>query len=323
VGGSRNPLTKSTETLTLSTSLETPDQIAFVRDFNRFYSARMGMTRYGLHKTGHQLAEARVLYELGQGVTATAALRRRLAMDGGQLSRLLKRLEEEGVIDRLPSMRDGRRQSVRLTEDGKQAFALLDERSRAEVGELLRHVPDPDGVIEAMRQLRRRIEGERRMTIRDELGPGDLGWLVERHGVLYAREYGWDQSFERLVAKIAADFNPQQDRAWIAEVDGDRAGAVLCVHEDETTAWLRTLLVEPYARGFGLGKRLVQAVIEHARRRGYRTLTLWTNDVLVEARHLYEREGFELVSEAPHRAFGHDLIEQTWSLTLQPWTETS
>ena len=172
-----------------------------------------------------------------------------------------------------------------------------------------------------MQRLRAAIEPTRETVIRG-LRPGDLGWLVERHGVLYAREYGWDASFERLVAQIAADFDPDQDRAWIAEVDGERAGAVLCVHDTPETAKLRTLLVEPRARGLGLGTRLVDEVIEHARRRGYRTLTLWTNDVLHAARRIYERAGFTLQHEAPHRAFGHDLTEQTWSLTLQPWTET-
>ena len=159
------------------------------------------------------------------------------------------------------------------------------------------------------------------MTIRG-LQPGDLGWLVERHGVLYAREYGWDQSFERLVARIVADFNPETDRAWIAET-GERVGAVLCVHQDDRTAKLRTLLVEPQARGLGVGTTLVQEVIRHAKQRGYETLTLWTNDVLHAARRIYEREGFTLQDEQPNPAFGHDLVEQTWSLTLSAWTETS
>jgi GNAT superfamily N-acetyltransferase len=172
-----------------------------------------------------------------------------------------------------------------------------------------------------MRHLHAAIEPARETVIRG-LQPGDLGWLVERHGVLYTREYGWDSSFERLVAQIAADFDPDKDRAWIAEVDGERAGAVLCVHDTPQTAKLRTLLVEPRARGLGLGTRLVDQVIEHARNRRYRTLTLWTNDILHAARRIYERAGFTLQHEAPHRAFGHDLVEQTWSLTLQAWTET-
>ena len=159
------------------------------------------------------------------------------------------------------------------------------------------------------------------LRLRDP-GPGDLGWIVQRHGELYSREYGDDESFERLVAQIAADFDPRQDRAWIATRNGTRLGAVLCVHHDNSTAKLRTLLVEPQARNLGLGTTLVNEVIKHATNRGYSTLTLWTNDVLTAARHIYERAGFTLQSEAPNPAFGHDLTEQTWSLTLRPWTET-
>jgi GNAT superfamily N-acetyltransferase len=172
-----------------------------------------------------------------------------------------------------------------------------------------------------MRRLRAAIEPARDTIIRGPR-PGDLGWLVERHGALYAREYGWSSEFECLVAQIAADFDPANDRAWIAEVDGERAGAVLCVHDTPEMAMLRTLVVEPRARGLGLGTRLVEEVVAHASQRGYRTLTLWTNDILHAARRIYERAGFTLEHEAPHHAFGHDLTEQTWSLTLHPWTET-
>jgi DNA-binding MarR family transcriptional regulator/GNAT superfamily N-acetyltransferase len=299
-----------------------PEQIDAVRDFNRFYTSRLGMTRNGLHRTTHPLAEARVLYELGtHGVIETSALREALAIDAGQLSRLVKRLEEQGVITRLASPQDARRQQLELTPQGTQAFERLDEGSRHEVATLLDALPDPQAALAAMRRLRNAIEGDRTITIRG-LQPGDLGWLVERHGVLYAREYGWDDSFERLVAQIAADFDPQKDRAWIAETNQQRAGAVLCVHDTPERATLRTLLVEPHARGLGLGKQLVDEVIRHATTRGYTTLNLWTNDVLHAARRIYERAGFTLISEAPHHAFGHDLTEQTWSLTLHPWTET-
>jgi DNA-binding MarR family transcriptional regulator len=300
------------------------EDIAAVRDFNRFYTSRLGMTRNGLHRTTHALAEARVLYELGaHGVLETSALKDALAIDAGQLSRLVKRLEEQGLLRRLPSPRDARRQQVRLTPDGEDAFERLDEGSKEEVGALLDALPDARAAIAAMRSLRDAIEParERTVVIRG-LEPGDLGWLVERHGVLYTREYGWDESFERLVAQIAANFDPQKDRAWIAEVNDQRAAAVLCVHDTPANAKLRTLLVEPEARGLGLGTRLVDEVVKHARRSGYGTLTLWTNDVLHAARRIYERAGFTLRHEAPHRAFGHDLVEQTWSLTLQPWTET-
>jgi GNAT superfamily N-acetyltransferase len=202
-----------------------------------------------------------------------------------------------------------------------ETYETLDRRSADEVGALLEDV-DREGVLDAMRRLRSVLETRRKVQIRG-LEAGDLGWLVERHGVLYAREYGWDQSFERLVASIAAEYNPQIDHAWIAEVNDLRAGAVLCVHDTETTARLRTLLVEPSARGLGLGTRLVDEVIRHAKHRGYAELQLWTNDVLHAARRIYERAGFTLTHEAPHRAFGHDLVEQTWSLNLTAWTETS
>jgi DNA-binding MarR family transcriptional regulator len=306
----------------MSTTVADPSHIAAAREFSRFYTAKLGMTRSSVYRTRFSLAEARVLYELGAGVDAVAALKRRTAMDGGQLSRLLKRLEAEGLIERLPSPTDGRKQLVKLTGDGEDAYAALDETSREEVGALLDQAADPAAAIAAMEQLTRALGTKRyAVTIRGP-EPGDFGWLVERHGVLYAREYGWDASFERLVAQIAAEFDPAKDRAWIAEADGSRAGAVLCVHHAETTAKLRTLLVEPSARGLGLGTRLVEEVIKHARARGYETLTLWTNDVLHAARRVYEKTGFQLQSEAPHHAFGHDLVEQTWSLTLHPWTET-
>src|SRR4051794_25282427 len=247
-------------------------QIEALRDFNRFYTTRLGMTRHGLHNTTHPLAEARVLYELGtRGTQETSALREALEIDAGQLSRLLHRLRGDGLVERLPSPADARRQRVGLTAAGERAFGTLDQGSREEVGALLDALPDPRAALEAMRRLRAAIEPAREVVIRD-LEIGDLGWMVERHGVLYAREYGWDGSFERLVARIAADFDPGRDRGWIAELDQERAGVVLCVHDAADTAKLRTLLVEPRARGLGLGAALVDRVIEHATSRGYRTL---------------------------------------------------
>jgi GNAT superfamily N-acetyltransferase/DNA-binding MarR family transcriptional regulator len=293
-------------------------QIEAVRDFNRFYTARMGLTKGRYLGTGHPLAEARVLYELGQGTTETAQLKTRLDIDPGQLSRLITRLESQGLLEKRTN---GRAQQLELTEQGRATYERLNARSAEEIGRILDGLRDAHEVVQAMRELKTAIEPDDTLLIRG-LEPGDLGWLVERHGVVYAREYGWDQSFERLVAQIAADFDPQQDRAWIAEHNGKRAGAVLCVHHDERMAKLRTLLVEPHARGLGLGTRLVEEVIKHARSRGYETITLWTNDVLHAARRIYERKGFTLQHEAPHHAFGHDLVEQTWSLTLKPWTET-
>jgi DNA-binding MarR family transcriptional regulator/N-acetylglutamate synthase-like GNAT family acetyltransferase len=300
-----------------------PQHVEAVRAFNRFYTSRLGMTRNGLHKTAHPLAEARVLYELGaNGSTETTALKEGLRIDAGQLSRLLSRLERQDLLSRQPSPLDARRRQVRLTPEGRAIFEQLDEGSRREIAALLDALPDPAHVVQAMQDLQRAIEPGGGVLIRGP-EPGDLGWLVERHGALYAREYGWDESFERLVASIVAQFDPATDRAWIAEANGSRAGAVLCVHESSDTAKLRTLLVEPHARNLGIGTRLVDEVVKHARQRGYKTLVLWTNDVLHAARRLYERAGFTLQHEAPHHAFGHDLVEQTWSLNLKPWTETS
>jgi DNA-binding MarR family transcriptional regulator/N-acetylglutamate synthase-like GNAT family acetyltransferase len=294
------------------------ERIDAVRAFNRFYTRRLGLVRGGLVKTPHPLAEARVLYELGHnGGLETSELRAILEVDAGQLSRLLARLESEGLLGREPSPGDARRRRVRLTPAGEAAFATLDGRTVEQIGALLDELGDArqERLVAALGDVRAVLEPRGEIALRG-LEPGDLGWIVARHGVLYTREYGWDGSFEVLVASIMGAFRPDLDRAWIAELDGRRAGCVLCVHADERTAKLRTLLVEPEARGHGLGSRLVGAVIDHARSRGYAELTLWTNDVLADARRIYERAGFALVGEAPHHAFGHDLVEQTWSLNL-------
>jgi DNA-binding MarR family transcriptional regulator/GNAT superfamily N-acetyltransferase len=297
------------------------ERIARVRAFNRFYTGRLGLVRGGLVRTPHPLAEARVLYELGQrDETGVSDLRAALELDAGQLSRLLGRLEGDGLVTRERSAEDARRQRVRLTPRGAAAFATLDRRTVQQVGELLDALPDErqDELIHALAVVRD-VLGDTpppRTVLLRGLRPGDLGWIVERHGVLYAREYGWDASFETLVASIMGEFDPARDAAWIAEASGRRAGCVLCVRKDARTAQLRTLLVEPEARGLGLGVRLVDECVRHARREGCAELVLWTNDVLVAARRIYERAGFVLTHEAPHHAFGHDLVEQTWSLTL-------
>jgi GNAT superfamily N-acetyltransferase/DNA-binding MarR family transcriptional regulator len=294
------------------------EHVDAVREFNRFYTRRLGLTRNGY--ANRSLAEARVIFELGaNAVTEVQDLKTRLDIDAGQLSRVLARLD--GLVTRTASPDDARKQRVALTPDGREVFQHIDEESSQEIARTLDALKDPEAVVQRMRALRRAIEPDETVVIRS-LQPGDLGWLVERHGVLYAREYRWDDSFERLVARIAADYDPQRDRAFVAELDGERAGMVLCVHHDAHTAKLRTLIVEPRARGLGLGTRLVTEVIRHARRSGYETLTLWTNDVLHAARRIYERHGFVLQHEAAHHAFGHDLTEQTWSLTLNAWTET-
>jgi DNA-binding MarR family transcriptional regulator/GNAT superfamily N-acetyltransferase len=303
----------------------TDDRVAAVRAFNRFYTGRIGVLGDFLH-TQHSLTEARVIYELGhRGVAEVADLRRELEIDAGYLSRLLSRLEDQGLLVRERSADDARRQRVRLTHDGEAVFGDLDQRSAAEIGELL------DGLGE---ERQRRLVAAMQVIadVLDDEGPsdgalvlraphpGEYGWIAQRHGAVYADEYAWDETFESLVARIVADFVDRRDArreaAWIAELDGEPVGCVLCVHEDDDTAKLRLLLVEPRARGRGIGGRLIDECLRFARRAGYERIVLWTNDVLHDARRLYERAGFELLESAPHHAFGHDLVEQTWGRRL-------
>jgi len=302
--------------------------VAEVRAFNRFYTRVIGVLSDGLLRTPYSLTEARVIFELahaGDGAEV-AALRRDLGLDAGYLSRMLARFESDRLVIRSPAPHDARRQVVRLTGRGRAVFDTLDARSAADIGALLAPV-GPEGrrrLLTAMAEIRGVLDKPRpvghAVTLRGP-GPGDLGWVVQRHGALYAAEYGWDATFEALVARIVADFadraDPARERGWIAEVDGEPAGCVLCVRGDEPgEAKLRLLLVEPAARGHGVGTRLVDACVAYAREAGYRRLTLWTNDVLVTARRLYERAGFRLVDREPHHSFGHDLVGEYWALDL-------
>jgi DNA-binding MarR family transcriptional regulator/GNAT superfamily N-acetyltransferase len=301
------------------------DRVAAVRAFNRFYTARIGVLRDGLLRTSHSLTEARVLYELGQReVTEVADLRRELDIDAGFLSRLLARLQTNGLVARERSSDDARRQRVRLTDEGRAAFAELDRRSADEIGAVLGALSEDDQTrlvasMDAVRDVLTQAPPSTGFVMRAPR-PGDLGWIVQRHGALYAQQYGWDESFEALVARIVAEYaehhDPRREAAWIAEVDGEPAGCVLCTRREDDVAQLRLLLVEPRARGRGIGARLIEECLRFAQRAGYDRITLWTNDVLHEARRLYERAGFELVESAPHHAFGHDLVEQTWARPL-------
>ena len=301
------------------------DRVAAVRAFNRFYTARIGVLRDGLLRTPHSLTEARVLYELGQReVTEVADLRRELDIDAGFLSRLLARLQRDGLLARERSTNDARRQRIRLTDEGTAAFAELDRRSADEIGAVLGALSEDDqkrlvAAMDTVHDVLTQAPPAAGFVLRAPR-PGDFGWIVQRHGALYAEQYGWDESFEALVARIVADYaeehDPRREAAWIAEVEGEPAGCVLCVRREDDVAQLRLLLVEPRARGRGIGARLIEECLRFAQRAGYTRITLWTNDVLHEARRLYERAGFELVESAPHHSFGHDLVEQTWARAL-------
>jgi DNA-binding MarR family transcriptional regulator/GNAT superfamily N-acetyltransferase len=301
------------------------DAVDTVRRFNRFYTNLIGVLRGGLLDSPYSLTEARVLFELARGdVHEVVDLRPALDIDAGYLSRILRRLVGDGLAETERSTMDGRRQLIRLTPAGQKAFAELDARSTVQIEGLLGGLDEPARrrLVGAMGTIEALLSDARKPTsvVLRPFAPGDLGWVVQRHGVLYAEQYGWDQSFEVLVARIVADYganrDPVRENAWIAEVDGAPVGCVFCVRRDDVTAQLRLLLVEPSARGAGVGSRLVEECLRFARRAGYREIVLWTNDVLVEARRIYQRAGFELVSSSPHHSFGKDLLQQDWRLFL-------
>lgn len=301
------------------------DQIAAIRRFNRFYTRQIGLLDEGLLKSPFSLTEARVLYELAHrdGLTASD-LGRDLGLDAGYLSRILKKFEGQGLLDRTPAESDARQSVLALTGAGRAAFAPLNSASSAEVRALLRGLP-PDSrerLVDAMRTIGRLLGDEPPPVayILRPPEPGDLGLIVSQQMRLYHREYGWDWTFEGLAAEIVAhfvaNFDPDRERGWVAERDGAVVGAVFCVRATDELAKLRMLHVEPAARGLGIGRRLVDEVIRFARARGYRRVTLWTNDVLVSARRIYHAAGFRLVEEERHHAFGHDLVGQNWELAL-------
>jgi DNA-binding MarR family transcriptional regulator/GNAT superfamily N-acetyltransferase len=306
------------------TDAELAGRVATVRAFNRLYTGVIGVLDEGPADAEYSLPEARVLFELTQrDPLPVTDLRKRLDLDAGYASRLLARLEARGLIVRERSDEDARRQLVRPTAAGRDAFALLNRRSTEQIGGLLRRFPDEDQqrLLTAMRTIGD-VVGERRrdpaLVLRPPR-PGDLGWVVQRHGALYAREYGFDDRFEGLVARVAADFVAGRDEPrqalWIAELDGERAGSIACTRSRDTdTAQLRLLLVEPSARGHGVGKRLVTECVEFAKAHGYRAMELWTVSVLAAARGIYRAAGFEVVREEPHDGFGPPLTDETWRL---------
>ena len=298
-----------------------------VRRFNRFYTQQIGMLRRGLYDSPWSLAAARVLYELGRAdrpVTATD-LARDLGLDHGYLSRILRGFVARGYVRKSRPAGDARRFELRLTAAGWKAFLPLDRASQDRIAVLLAPLSDDVQlrIVDAMRTVEALLgDGSANAApfVLRPHRPGDIGWVISRHGALYAQEYGWDASFEALVADIAARFirryNPERECCWIAERDGMNVGSAFVVAKSPTVAQLRLLIVEPSARGAGIGRRLVAECIAFARRSRYRRMMLWTNRGLDAARHLYEDAGFRLVAEAPHHSFGKDLIGQTFVLRL-------
>lgn len=296
-----------------------------VRRFNRRWTEVLGLLERGLLDTEYSLPEARVIFELAQrAVWQRSELRDRLGMDASFLTRVLNRLREQDLVTLSQSEHDGRALDVALTQSGQEVYSMLDGRSAEQVGALLAPLSsDQQRVVgEALTTVTHLLSPAERTgeVMLRGLAPGDLGWVIGRNGSIYADEYGWNLDFEGLVARIVAEFHdgftPGRERAWIAEVDGARAGCVFCCDRGDDVAQLRVLLVEPWARGLGVGTRLVDECIAFARAAGYRRMMLWTNDILTAARRIYERVGFTLVEEDNHHSFGRDLVGQNWELEL-------
>ncbi|HEY9244788.1 MAG TPA: helix-turn-helix domain-containing GNAT family N-acetyltransferase [Streptosporangiaceae bacterium] len=301
----------------------TPGRISAVREFNRVYTNLIGLLRGSYLDSPYSLTEARVLFELAHGTECEiSALRSSLDIDAGYLSRILARLEGDGLITREKSAADARRRVIALTSRGREVFADLDQRSAAGIAGLLGRLTEPQQqrLTTAMGTIRDIVTaGPPAAFVLRAPQPGDLGWVIQRNAALYAQEYGWDASYEALVAQIVADYAGRDDpgeAGWIAELDGSPVGCVFCMRKSESTAQLRLLLVEPRARGRGLGERLVAECLSFARQAGYAEIVLWTNDVLAAARRIYQRAGFELVDSGRHHSFGHDLVGQNWRLAL-------
>jgi DNA-binding MarR family transcriptional regulator/GNAT superfamily N-acetyltransferase len=303
------------------------EKVEAVRRFDRFYTNRIGLLKPGLLKTRFPLTQARIIFELAQRDDLTAsALTRTLDIDAGYLSRILSAFEKDGLIQKSPSKSDNRHRLLKLTAKGRKAFSVLNERSNRKNTALLQSLSpeDQQRLLQAMSTLEGLLGAQAKPAgpyLLRPHRPGDIGWIIHRHGVLYAEEYGFDETFEALVADILARFiqhhDPKREYLWIAEQDGERVGSILIVDAGEEVAQLRILLVEPKARGRGIGKRLIEECVDFSKRAGYKKIKLWTQSILVAARHLYEKAGFTLVEEKPHRSFGRDLVAQIWELPLR------
>ena len=305
----------------------TPDDVAAIRRFNRFYTRQLGLLAESMLASPYSLSEARVLYELANRPDTTASdLIRELGLDAGYLSRMLKKFEDQGLIRRAPAEDDARRAHIALTSKGRSAFAPLDRGSHEAVVAMLGTMAASDRprFVTATKTIARLL-GEPPATaepyILRGLETGDAGWITHRQALIYAQEYGWTSpKFEALLAEILSKFithfDPQHERAWIAERDGEVVGSVFVARASPEVAQLRLLYVDPSARGLGLGRRLVDECIRFSRAKGYKTLMLWTHDILVPAVRIYEAAGFKLIREERHNEFGHDVNGQFWELGL-------
>ena len=302
-------------------------QVAAIRAFTRFYTRKIGVVD-GMASSPFSLAEARVLYELAHRERPTAtAICKELGLDAGYISRILRDFERRKLVTREPSKTDERQRFLSLTAKGQRAFTPLDERSGRNVAAMLQGLSPTERkhVVDAVQTVHRLLgdtaESPRTPYLLRPHQPGDMGWIVHRQAILYAEEYGWDGTYEALAAEVAAQFiknyDPKRERAWVAEKDGERVGAVFVAKESDAVAKLRLLHVEPEARGLGIGKRLVAECIRFTRQAGYQKMTLWTQSVLHAARHIYKEAGFQVVREEKHHSFGKDLTAETWELKLK------
>ncbi|MGA2883250.1 MAG: helix-turn-helix domain-containing GNAT family N-acetyltransferase [Bryobacteraceae bacterium] len=302
------------------------DQVGAVRRFNRFYTRQIGLLGKGYLDSPFTLAEVRVLYELAHRDAPTASeIGKALRLDAGYLSRMLLSFRKRGFLARKASQKDARRSHLSLTKQGRAEFRALEAKSEAGVSKMIERLSTEEqnrltgamGTVE--RLLGERTEPKTPYLLRAHQ-PGDMGWVIHRHGVLYAQEYGWDERFEALVARIAAEFiqkfDAKRERCWIAERDGAIVGSVFLVRKSDRVAKLRLLLVEPSARGLGIGGRLVCECVRFARQVGYRKITLWTQSNLAAARHIYRKAGFSIVKRERNQSFGSVLVSETWELTL-------
>lgn len=296
-----------------------------VRRFNRFYTKQIGLLNEGLHRSPFSLTEVRVLYELANRDLWTASeLGAELGLDAGYLSRILRKFQDRGLLERRASEADGRQNILVLTDKGRKEFEPLNEASTREIRAMLERIPAADRhqLLRAMHIVENLLAPDpaQEPYILRPHQPGDIGWVVHRHGELYAQEYGWDERFEALVAEIVAEFiknfDPKRERCWIAERNGGIVGSVFLVRKGDETAKLRLLFVEPSARGTGLGRRLVEECVRFARQVGYKRITLWTQSNLAAARAIYERTGFRLMSQQNHKSFGKELVAETWEKEL-------